>query len=340
MNNSNRVSGRTWGWLLLALLLPGLASAKPFSGIVVFGDSLSDPGNSFILSKSVGESAYLSVPPYTTYVDPLALYSIAPYARGGHHYSNGATWVEQLARSLAVGISTRPAFQGASAAQTNYAVAGSTALSDYSDFGMTPSVPLNLTEQVFTFLGDAGGMAPADALYVIEFGGNDVRAALMLGDLVSGTAFIQHSVANIEDKIRTLYAAGARQFLVTSSPDLGLTPAVRLLAAASGSPELVGAATYFSLLYNQMVELKLQELEAGALPGATFHRLSFFEILHQLHDAPDAYGLTNVEDACILPSTAPYTCQEPNHYLFWDGLHPTTNVHGIVADVARSVVAP
>ena len=106
MNNSNRVSGRTWGWLLLALLLPGLAFAKPFSGIVVFGDSLSDPGNSFILSKSVGESAYLSVPPYTTYVDPLALYSIAPYARGGHHYSNGATWVEQLARSLAVGIST------------------------------------------------------------------------------------------------------------------------------------------------------------------------------------------------------------------------------------------
>src|SRR3982751_6575841 len=85
-----------------------------FSGIVVFGTSLSDPGNAFALS---GDAA---TPPDFT-LNPF-LVPTAPYARGGHHFSNGATWIEQYARSIGLAESVRPAFAISSAAVNNYAV--------------------------------------------------------------------------------------------------------------------------------------------------------------------------------------------------------------------------
>src|SRR5947208_1318127 len=82
-------------WTFLASLVMLGASAIPtaqsrFSGIVVFGTSLSDPGNAFALSGDAG------TPPDFT-LNPLLVPS-APYAKGGHHFSNGATWIEQFAR--------------------------------------------------------------------------------------------------------------------------------------------------------------------------------------------------------------------------------------------------
>ena len=77
-------------FLALMLFVPAWASAQTdFGGIVVFGTSLSDPGNAFVLT------GVQSTAPYET-LDPLLIPSW-PYAKGGHHFSNGATWVEQFA---------------------------------------------------------------------------------------------------------------------------------------------------------------------------------------------------------------------------------------------------
>jgi hypothetical protein len=92
-----------------------------------------------------------------------------PYARGGHHFSNGATWSERLARDLGAGGSAQPGFKP-SGTGTNYAVGAARAYED--------GVNVNLPAQVAAFLTHTGGAAPSDALYVIEMGGNDVRDAL------------------------------------------------------------------------------------------------------------------------------------------------------------------
>src|SRR5688572_10409180 len=60
------------------------ALAGPPNRFVVFGDSLSDPGNAFLLSRN------LEVPPFDSLIPD------APYARGALHFSNGPTWIEQL----------------------------------------------------------------------------------------------------------------------------------------------------------------------------------------------------------------------------------------------------
>ena len=79
------------------------AAHAPFGRIVVFGTSLSDSGNAFALRGGTN-----TPPDYL--LDPLLVPS-APYARGGHHFSNGATWIEQFARSMGLAGSVRPAFR-------------------------------------------------------------------------------------------------------------------------------------------------------------------------------------------------------------------------------------
>src|SRR3954453_8705413 len=87
--------------LIVARAAAPSAARSPFAGIVVFGTSMSDSGNAFAL---VGGT---STPPDYD-LDPF-LVPNAPYARGGHHFSNGATWVEQYARTIGLAGSVRPA---------------------------------------------------------------------------------------------------------------------------------------------------------------------------------------------------------------------------------------
>src|SRR5205814_3975919 len=126
-----RVSCICWtaaSYIALLLLAPAGAEAQSrFSGIVVFGTSLSDSGNAFAL---VGDA---STPPDFA-LSPLLIPS-APYAKGGHHFSNGATWVEQLARSAGLSASVRPALLDPAA--TNYAVGAARAYNDGVNFNLT-----------------------------------------------------------------------------------------------------------------------------------------------------------------------------------------------------------
>ena len=72
--------------------------------------------------------------------------------------------------------------------------------------------------------------------------------------------------------------------------------------------------------------------------GATFARLDAYEIQAAIVAHPENYGLTNATTACITPSVAPYSCQNADDYLFWDGIHPTKAGHAILAAEAANAV--
>ena len=124
------------------------ASAQPAEKLVVFGTSLSDPGNAFALVGGTN-----TPPDYL--VDPFFLTPNAPYTRGGHHFSNGPTWIEQLAPTLKAGVNAEPAFKGANPRAMNFAIATSRARQD----GINPTLSL----QVLTFLQKTGGRASPSA---------------------------------------------------------------------------------------------------------------------------------------------------------------------------------
>lgn len=305
--------------LVLASAVPNVAAAAQtvFGRIVVFGTSLSDPGNYYVLKGGV------NTPPYD---DPAKMDAFlipdAPYACGGHHFSNGATWVEQFARPLGFAGATRPAFAGSSTAATNYAVGGARAHEDGTHF--------NLSDQVSRFL-TASGSAPSDALYVIEFGGNDIRDALATGN----TSLLGDALTAIGNNMALLYANGARKFLVWNAPNVGLTPAIRGLDRVCP-----GVAYYAGLLadaFNSNLGLLLNSL--AAMPGIEIKQLDAHKALKDLIESPAAFGLTVVDAACITPGVPPYECQTPDEYLFWDGIHPTNAVHGIFAQEAAKALA-
>ena len=138
------------------------AAQGPFASIVAFGTSLSDSGNAFVLRGGTN-----TPPDYL--LDPLLVPS-APYARGGHHFSN-RVHINRAVCPLPGPGGQRPACLPGLRRWANYAVGAARAYED--------GLNVNLSAQVEAFLGQVGGVAASDALYTIEFGGNDIRDALL-----------------------------------------------------------------------------------------------------------------------------------------------------------------
>lgn len=288
-----------------------LSTAAPadtnYDRLVVFGDSLSDPGNAYVLT---GMSL---VPPY------MDLIPEHPYARGGHHLSNGSTWIEQLAMQMNLAQSVGPALR-APGVFSNYAVDRTRACSD------SPSPTyIDLSGQVSLFLDDFGA-APAEALYVVFIGGNDVRDALTSQNPL---AVIECALASIYSNLIALIDAGARTFLVANVPNLGQVPAVALL----GEEAQKGAidATFF---FNQGLEVKLSKIEDEYGEKVNIYRLNTSGLITQ---ASASHPDLNVTDPCI-DVFAGTVCAPPRKYLFWDGIHPTATGHALIAEKAASVL--
>jgi phospholipase/lecithinase/hemolysin len=292
-----------------------IAGEMKFSSIVVFGDSLSDPGNDFALIQEQ------NTPPYDNpeYMDQLLIPHV-PYAKGGHHYSNGATWIEQFARLRGLAQYVTPAWQSAGTKAANYAVGGGRARNDH--------IHTNLPDQVGRFLADVGGQAPSDALYVIEFGGNDTRDILVGGD--PGT-IINDAATSIAQNIYMLWLSGARNFLVWNVPDLSKSPAV----ISMNAQQAVYGLLYF--YFNPSLDLALSQV--SQLPGIEIKLFDSFGKVDDIVANPEAYGLDVVDKACVTPLAPPFDCQTPDEYLFWDGIHPTKTAHGIFALTVADVLS-
>jgi phospholipase/lecithinase/hemolysin len=171
---------------------PVFADGQP-KDVVVFGDSLSDPGNAFALTHTLSNTPYLVIP-------------AAPYAVGGLHFSNGKTWIEQRPADNVNSQSSGPAYQ-VHGVFTNYAVGGARA--------RTVSGGVNLGAQVQSYLNDFGGNAKASSTFVIFIGGNDIRDAL--GDSQNASTIVGQAVMSVIDVIQVLYIAGARKFVVVDA---------------------------------------------------------------------------------------------------------------------------
>jgi outer membrane lipase/esterase len=299
---------------LLALVASAPALAGPPHRFVVFGDSLSDPGNAFILTRD------LEVPPFDSLIPS------APYARGAFHFSNGPTWVEQLSLIDRALPSAGPALL-VPKVLSNYAVGGARA----QQVGA-----FDLPVQVGLFVSDFHGQAPPDALYIVFVGGNDLRDALQAfaTDPTGATSggIVAGALASIRSNLLTLYAAGARHFLVANAPDIALAPAVRL-----SGPQAQFLGNLLSTQFNGGLELTLEGLEAAL--GVDIVRLDVFGLLHQIVAAPASFGLTDVVDACIrLNTVVGAFCPDPGKFLFWDGIHPTAAGHHQLAVRADAVL--
>ena len=213
--------------LVAAMGLPVSANAslQTLSSLFVFGDSLSDGGNSGLVSQAA-TGGTVTFPP-------------SPYYNG--QYSNGPVAVEYLWNSYNPGdTSFKPSLAGG----TNYAIGGATTgLASYNS--VSSSVPpalqpaydnLGNNWQLNTFAAQAPVFDPVSSLFVIWLFPNDLFNYQATG-MTPGTAagapgfgpagveqLIGNGIQNIVDTVLFLQSKGAQHFLVANMPDLAQTP--------------------------------------------------------------------------------------------------------------------
>ena len=296
--------------LTISAFNPAVAGNR-YSSVVVFGDSLSDPGNAWILTHAQSKAPYTIIPS-------------AAYAVGGHHFSNGPTWAELLAEKL--GANARPAYRFSGG--TNYAIGGARA-------GRPGNT--DLTAQVNLDLGMSVGASDPGALYVVAIGGNDVRDAIQAyaTDPSGATSsYLLHTALNsVYQNLSNLAQSGAHHFLITTAPDLGQVPAVR-----QQGPQVQVLANYLSSQFNtgliQTIGLLRQQY------GLDVEVLDLYGLVDSVVANPADYKLEVVDSTCITVGVvAKSICSQPKGYLFWDGIHPTRAGHAIIRDKALALVA-
>jgi phospholipase/lecithinase/hemolysin len=294
---------------LFAILIAGFsAAASPFSALYFFGDSLTDTGNVYKATSALNRWTFGLVPK-----EPAA-----PYVGG--RFSNGPVWAEEVAARLGHPGDARPAgmsmgtFGQVGGTGNNYAVGG--ARTDYGGaLGLLDlAIPTGIAEQVDFYLGRTSGIADPSALYFIFGGGNDLRDAAGIADAQQRDAAAIQAGENLAYSVRDLYLAGARQFVVIDSPDVGLTP--ELLSdglSAQGTDASVGFNSWMSLYADYL----------RSVPGFS---LTYFDLFGLHHELIDQYGLGSVR-AC--KGGLASECSET---LFFDSIHPTSWVHQIIGD--------
>jgi len=323
--NTNKLSatGRhsTGGWLsnllsatmlVVVFALPVTASALPvYSNLFVFGDSLADSGNNaIVLDGLYGPGVRTPAP-----IPSPAFIPDYPYA--SNRYSNGPVWTEQFASSL--GLSAQPSLAGG----TNFAFGGARMGPAGSSF------PYTVSDQVALFKLATGGVAPASALYVVEGGGNDARDAFAI--LAGGgdpTMLINTYVASTIGILTQLKLAGAQDILLANIPDIGKAPAIQALGGAA-----VSAATLLVVAMNAAVEAAMLGQPLGFMSGV--HELDLFGLIDNIYNNPAAYGMTDATSACAY---SPACITDPATTFFWDGIHPTTAGHALIASAALAAI--
>lgn len=319
--------------------LVGTVSAKSYSDLVFFGDSLSDTGNVLSLTTA------FSPPPFPAF----------PGAEG--RFSNGPVWSEYLAADLGFPSSAAPSnllFLGG----TTVIPIGPTHGKNYSyggartGYGGSAGPTTGLLSQLATWTLTSPAPDP-NALYVLMIGANDLRDARSANpDPVSAADSLARSAAaatiagNVTNAVAYLAQAGVRHFLVSNAPDLGVTPEAAFLGVQVASADV-------SAKFNQDLATDLTTLDASFLASTGIDldimSLDFFGLTDAVFDdginnQGRTYGITNVLAPCINP-VAPGVYFAPGSTdincsvsASSDGLHPANPMDRLLAELAFKAV--
>lgn len=279
---------------LIALVIHG-SPASAYSDLFVFGDSLSDVGN----TQAATASTIFFVNPGPSYYQG--------------RFSNGPVYSELLSEHLGLGTLTR-----SSAGGDNFAYGG--AKTEGTD-GISGLFIDDLAEQVADYVDNRTG--DPDALYIVWAGAND---------LFTGQQNMSIPVGNITSNMQNLYDDGARQFLVMNLPKIGATPDYNGTAASQAdwnnrtqvfNTTLAGG---LDSLEATIADISIQRFDIEALFDAVLASPTEYGLSNIT--SPAAPGLESGDLFYNSDNIVP----NPDEYLFWDGVHPTRVMHAHLAD--------
>ena len=306
--------------LLLTLSVAG-ASAQDwnppsqYTSIVIFGDSLSDTGN----------VAHLTETKYGVRIPgPEADYTDGRFTDGADTLPAAqkyfGVWVEQLAAMLPAKPDIKDSLDGG----TDYAYGFATTGSGTGLFTFGPSDSLsvnvnNIGQQITDYLATHPKIDDK-TLFIVWGGAIDVLYATSSDDVAEAAI---RQVLNVQ----RLIEAGGTQFIVPNLPPLGLVPRL------NGSPATSVPGTQASVAYNNLLGgglALLRDFNRGR--RLQFLQLNVFALFNKIVTSPAKYSFVDVT------ASSQGIAVDPDTYLFWDDLHPTTRGHHILSCTAARLI--
>ncbi|MGC2402325.1 MAG: SGNH/GDSL hydrolase family protein [Acidobacteriaceae bacterium] len=292
-----------------------LAQGQDCTHLVIFGDSLSDTGN---LAHLTQEKYGVRIPgALVNYADGRATDGVETIPAAQKYFG---LWVEQLAALLPAKPIITDSLDGGSDYAYGYATTGNgtTVVSPTPAFSVTVN---NMGRQISDYLATSPVISHRD-LFVVWGGANDILGATSVNDVVQ-------AAVNVTNDIQRLINAGGTQFIIPNQPPLGLVPEL------NGNLKDRITANAASLLFNQLLSAGLALLEeSNRGKHLNFMQLDVFGLFYKIVASPASFGLANVTAA----SQGVYTV-DPDTYLFWDDLHPTTKGHNILAEATAAILS-
>lgn len=321
--------------------LPYLASASPYSGLVVFGDSLSDAGQFPDAGGPLGSTLRFTN-------------RTGPTFGSGEFFALNATQILSLRLGLGeLTGSTSPVNAALGLADgTNYAVGGNTTaqiLDSITGTGegsvveLTDGTNLRTRPGYLVDLAARGERIDPNTLFYVNGGGNDFLDLIINPFAAPEVATLQAqgSATRLADSVRALQGAGARYIVVPLLGDVGKTPNAAALGVIF--PALPETVSGLVADFNQELVSQLAGIDAEIIP------LNVPLLVEEVVASPALFGfdpdadlLATCFDDCANQS-ASYGIDsgtpDPSKLLFDDSVHPTSAGQQIFADYAYSLLS-
>ena len=310
--------------LLISVIYASQVNA--YTQIYFFGDSLSDTGNAKVFSGNQNN----------------------PYFP--ERFSNGKVAVDFLAEHY--GLYATPSLHLlGNEFGNNYSVGGARAVDGDGDES-TPDT--HLPTQINSFLALHGGAASPENLYVVIIGGNDLFHARDLYSKyvtepsahdrrmyqLQAKNYVDLAVQSTLAQISKLVSAGAKNLLVANAPNIAYVPATyslidTLVSEAESKIEerraerIHLAAQKLSNQFNRKLAKGLKRMGFGGELNLIQWDLSGF--LENKIEEGSSSGYTNVDQPC-------QQLQSCDGFVFYDSVHPTSQVHKEAVQAILSVL--
>ncbi|KAJ3415170.1 hypothetical protein HDV05_005450 [Chytridiales sp. JEL 0842] len=264
-------------------------------------DSFSDNGNVYRLTRN-------SIPPSP------------PYWEG--RFSNGPVWVEALATAL-------------KSTPSNYAFGG--AVANRSDLVGGGAIIPDLNTQIGLFEGviQKNKQESTTTLYTLYAGGNDLIEDLKARQPLNGTAA---ATAVLNAVTRLLGPPfNAQNILVLNQGSYETLPRVLADMRNAGPQDRIPEIRQFPIDANRLLRSGLDKFTKEK-QDVTIYQGDLNKITAFVNTAEGQrqYGFTNVNGSCL--GTGGVVCANPDEYLLFDGLHPTTKAHKVVGEIMAGLV--
>src|SRR5258706_9247437 len=243
------------------------AQAAQFSGVVVFGDSLSDAGyfRGFLASlglaaAQMGRFSTNPDPVWSELISTFYGFNPAPSNAGGTIYAQGGARVALTPGITPTGQAERP-----------------------------------VSTQITEYLGTHGGAADPNALFSVWAGANDFfinNSLLTSGAITAGqfqTNVLAAATAEVQQTAR-LYQAGAKYVMVFGGFDGSFTPGIAAADAATRAGVQQLTVGYNTTLFSGLASAGLRVIP-----------IDLFSLFNEIRANPAAFGLTNVTGVACGP---------------------------------------